>query len=108
LGASAAVALSGCKKEAPPLPPTTVLVATAAQQDLSISSEFVGTIDGYVNADIRARVKGFLKSQDYQDGATVKKDQLLFTIDPAGVQGGAGQGEGRPRRAQATYGRNKR
>jgi hypothetical protein len=45
---------AGCKKPPPPLPPTTVLFAPAIQQDLSLSAEYVGTIDGYVNVEIRA------------------------------------------------------
>jgi len=56
-GALAALgSTAGCKKPPPPLPPPTVLVAPAVQQDLSLTAEFVGTIDGYVNAEIRARV----------------------------------------------------
>src|SRR5262249_37050096 len=103
----AAAALAGCKKEAPPLPPTTVLVAPATEQDLSLSREFVGTLDGYVNAEIRARVKGFLKSQDYQDGANVKKDQLLFTIDPSEYKAAREKHQGPVARAQAAYARAK-
>jgi membrane fusion protein, multidrug efflux system len=103
----ALAALVGCKKEAPPLPPTTVLVAPAMLQDLSLSTEFVGSLDGYVNAEIRARVRGFLKSQDYQDGATVKKDQLLFTIDPAEFKAALDKAQGALGREQAAYGRAK-
>lgn len=98
---------AGCKKPPPPLPPTTVLVAPAIQQDLSLSAEYVGTIDGYVNVEIRARVKGFLKSQDYQDGAFVKTGQLLFTIDPAEYIAAVAQAKGTLARAQATYGQTK-
>jgi len=97
----------GCKKPPPPLPPPTVLVAPALQQDLSLSAEYVGTIDGYVNVEIRARVKGFLKSQDYQDGAFVKIGQLLFTIDPAEYIAAVAQAKGTLARAQATYGQTK-
>jgi membrane fusion protein (multidrug efflux system) len=67
----------------------------------------VGTIDGYVNVEIRARVKGFLKSQDYQDGAFVKTGQLLFTIDPAEYIAAVAQSKGTLARAQATYGQTK-
>jgi len=97
----------GCKKPPPPIPPPTVLVAPAVQQDLSLSFEFVGTIDGYVNAEIRARVKGFLKTQDYQDGAFVKTGQLLFTIDPAEYQAAVAKAKGALGRAQAAYGQAK-
>ena len=84
--ASAIVLASGCDKAkaAPPAPPPAkVLVSPVTRQDVPIFVENVGSLDGYVNADIRARVKGYLKTQDYKDGATVKEGQLLFTIDPA-------------------------
>ena len=74
----------GCGSEAkkpPPPPPPAVFVAPVTRQDVSVYVESVATLDGYVNADIRARVKGFLKSQDYKEGEPVKKDQLLFTIE---------------------------
>jgi membrane fusion protein (multidrug efflux system) len=69
-----------------------------------LTAEAVGTLDGYVNAEIRARVKGFLKSQDYSDGAYVKKGQLLFTIDPAEYIAAVGQAKGALARAQAALG----
>lgn len=88
-GAFAAVALSvaaaacGETKKPPPPPPPAVLVTPVTRQDVPIFVEAVGTLDGYVNADIRARVKGYLRSQDYKDGSTVKEGQLLFTIEQA-------------------------
>jgi membrane fusion protein (multidrug efflux system) len=106
-GALALGLAAGCKKPPPPLPPPTVLVAPAVEQDLSLTAEFVGTIDGYVNAEIRARVKGFLKTQDYQDGAFVKTGQLLFTIDPSEYQAAVAKAKGALARAQATYGQAK-
>jgi membrane fusion protein (multidrug efflux system) len=69
-------------KKPPPPPPPTVLVAPVARGDLALFIEAVGTLDGYVNADIRARVKGYLRSQNYKDGSPVKEGQLLFTIEP--------------------------
>src|SRR4051812_6195081 len=74
---------SGCaRKSAPPPPPPTVLVAPVKRQDLPLFIEAVGTLDGFVNADIRARVKGYLRTQEYKDGAPVQEGQLLFTIEP--------------------------
>jgi membrane fusion protein (multidrug efflux system) len=73
----------GDAKKPPAPPPPTVLVLPVARQDVPIFIEAVGTLDGYVNADIRARVKGYLKSQEYKDGSSVKEGQLLFTIEPA-------------------------
>ena len=69
------------EKKSPPPPPPTVLVAPVRRGDLALSIEAVGTLDGYVNADIRARVKGYLRSQNYKDGSPVKEGQLLFTIE---------------------------
>ncbi len=79
------VALTGCTeaKKPPPPPPPTVLVAPAARHDLSLYTEAVATLDGYVDADIRARVRGFLRTQAYKDGSAVKSGQLLFTIESA-------------------------
>jgi membrane fusion protein (multidrug efflux system) len=78
---------AGCgKKEPPPPPPPTVLVATAEKKDITLQSEYVGALDGYVNVDIRARVPGFLRSQDYVEGSVVREGQLMFTIDPRDYQ----------------------
>jgi multidrug efflux pump subunit AcrA (membrane-fusion protein) len=80
----ACIVASGCAQQKPPPPaPPTVLVAPVARQDVALFIEAVGTLDGYVNADIRARVKGYLRSQNYKDGSPVKEGQLLFTIEPA-------------------------
>jgi membrane fusion protein (multidrug efflux system) len=68
-------------KKPPPPPPPTVLVASVSRRDLPIYIEAVGSLDGYVNAEIRARVRGYLKTQDYTDGSSVKAGQLLFTIE---------------------------
>ena len=70
-------------KAASAVPPPTVLVGSVQRRDVPIHVEAVGTLDGYANVDIRARVRGFLQQQLYQDGATVKEGQILFTIDPA-------------------------
>jgi len=65
----------------PPVP--AVQVAPVVRQDVTLFNEAVGSLDGYVNADIRARVRGILQAQRYKDGALVKAGQVLFTIDPA-------------------------
>jgi membrane fusion protein (multidrug efflux system) len=51
-------------------------------RDVPLYIEAVGALDGYVNAEIRARVRGYLRTQDYRDGAEVKAGQMLFTIEP--------------------------
>jgi membrane fusion protein (multidrug efflux system) len=63
-------------------PPPTVIVTPVVQRDVPIYIEAVSNLDGYVNAEIRARVRGFLQAQKYKDGAVVKEGQLLFQIEP--------------------------
>ncbi|MEO8799768.1 MAG: efflux RND transporter periplasmic adaptor subunit [Polyangiaceae bacterium] len=81
------VGVGGCtdKKSAPAqgeaASPPVVGVVTLAKRDLPLFIEAVASLDGYVNADIRARVRGYLKSQSYKDGAYVKAGETLFTID---------------------------
>ena len=79
-----AILVAGCaesKASTAALPPPTVVVAPVVQRDVLLYIEALGSLDGYVNAEIRARVRGILAGQRYQDGATVKPGQLLFTID---------------------------
>jgi membrane fusion protein (multidrug efflux system) len=64
-----------------PPPPPIVYVAPVERRDLDLHTEVVATLDGYVNAEIRARVRGFLKSQSYVDGAFVKAGAPLFSIE---------------------------
>ena len=66
---------------AAPPPPPIVYVAPVERRDLDLHTEVVATLDGYVNAEIRARVRGFLKSQSYVDGAFVKAGAPLFAIE---------------------------
>ena len=83
LALTSALALGACgeAKKPPPPPPPTVMVTTVARRDVPIYIEAVGALDGYVNAEIRARVRGYLRTQDYKDGSNVKAGQLLFTIE---------------------------
>lgn len=77
--------LLGCRPEAKAPgapPPPKVLVAPVQRRPVELVAEAVAQIDGYVNAEIRARVRGFLREQGYRDGAQVKANQVLFTIDP--------------------------
>ncbi|HET6281824.1 MAG TPA: efflux RND transporter periplasmic adaptor subunit [Polyangia bacterium] len=66
-----------------PPPPPDVLVHTVQPEDVPIYAESVGTIDGSLNAEVRARVAGVVTSQAYKEGTFVSKGQLLFTIDPS-------------------------
>jgi membrane fusion protein (multidrug efflux system) len=91
----------GKKAPPPPPPPPEVLVAPAEKKDVVLTSEYVGALDGYVNVEIRARVPGFLQSQDYTEGSVVKAGQLLFTIDPRDYQARVSEAKAALARAQA-------
>ena len=76
---------AGCSKgtqaaSAPPAPE--VEVVQVVERDVPIYSEWIGTLDGMVNADIKAQVSGYLMKQEYTEGSFVKTGQLLFQIDP--------------------------
>ena len=73
---------------------------TVEQKDIPISREWIGTLDGYVNAPIKAQVSGFLLRQNYVEGSFVKKGQLLFEIDPRPFQAAVDQALGQLAQAQ--------
>jgi len=78
---------TGCKKRPPPpAPPPEVQVLIVQPRDVPIFKEWIGTLDGYVNAQIRAQVSGYLLRQDYKEGSQVKQGDLLFEIDPRPFQ----------------------
>jgi membrane fusion protein (multidrug efflux system) len=76
----------GKQGPAGPPPPAQVGVVTIERKDVPLYIEAVGSLDGYVNADIRARVRGYLQRQSYKDGGPVKLNDLLFTIEPTEYQ----------------------
>src|SRR5712675_1796722 len=87
---------AGAGAEAPP----EVMVAQVEQKDVPIYGEWIGTLDGFVNADVRAQVTGYLVRQNYKEGAFVNEGQLLFEIDPRPYKAALDQAEGQL--AQAT------
>lgn len=95
--------LAGCKEAVEPVapPPLEVQVQKVEQEDVPIFFEWIGTTDGLVNAKIRAQVTGYLLNQHYREGATVKKGDLLFEIDPRKFQAALKQAAGELDRAQA-------
>jgi RND family efflux transporter MFP subunit len=82
--------VSGAKPDAP----LEVEVVQVEQKDVPIFGEWIGTLDGFTNADVRAQVTGYLMKQGYQEGAFVRKGQLLFEIDPRPFQAALDQAEG--------------
>ena len=82
-------------------PPPAVEVAPVIQKDVPVHGQWVGTLEGYINAQISPQVSGYLIRQDYREGALVKKGQLLFEIDPRPFQAALDQAKGQLAQAQA-------
>ncbi len=102
LGLSLVATVACGEAEAPKAPPPqTVMVDAVEAKAVTVALESVAEIDGYVNAEIRARVSGFLKAQAYQDGSHVKTGDLLFTIDPSEYQAQVQRAQGDVERAKA-------
>ena len=103
VGLLAAVS-AGCERRvasaAPPQPPT-VEVTSVVQKDVPTEGEWVGTLEGYVNAQISPQVSGYLIRQDYNEGAFVRKGQVLFEIDPRPFQAVLDQANGQLAQAEA-------
>jgi membrane fusion protein, multidrug efflux system len=89
--------VSGSQAGAPP----DVEVVRVEQKDVPIFGEWIGTLDGFTNADVRAQVTGYLLRQGYQEGAFVNKGQLLFEIDPRPFKAALDQAEGQLAQAKA-------
>jgi RND family efflux transporter MFP subunit len=95
---------SGAKPTAQTPPPPLVEVAPVNQKDVPIYSEWIGTLTGQVNADIKAQVTGYLLRQNYKEGSYVTKGQLLFEIDPRTFQAALDQAKGQLAQAEAQLG----
>src|SRR6266568_2107494 len=114
--ATASLSISACQQQraAMTMPVPEVEVAAVTVQDVPITKEWVGTLDGRVNAQIRAQVSGYLMKQNYTEGSFVRAGQLLFEIDPRPFQaalnlakGSLAQAEGNLRQAHANLAMNK-
>jgi RND family efflux transporter MFP subunit len=94
--------ICACQKRAAPAapPPPTVQVVEVVQHDVPIHGDWIGTLDGFVNADIKPQVTGYIRKQAYREGALVRQGELLFLIDPRTYQDAAKQ-------AQATLEKNR-
>ena len=106
LAAAMALFVVSCKEKAPPKPaPPKVQVVTVTPRDVPIYQQWIGTLDGYPNAQIRAQVSGYLIRQDYAEGGAVKQGDLLFEIDPRPFQAALDQALGRLAQDQAQFGK---
>jgi membrane fusion protein (multidrug efflux system) len=98
--------LAGCRdKPHATLPPPTVEAAAVTEADVPIYHEWIGSLDGLVNAQIRAQVAGYLLTQDYREGDPIKKGDLLFEIDARPFQAALDQAKGLLAQAEARFGK---
>jgi RND family efflux transporter MFP subunit len=100
---AALAATTGCSNQtngAAAPAPQDVEVVSVEQRDVPIYSEWIGTLDGFVNADIKAQVSGYLLEQAYSEGSFVKKGQLLFQIDPRPFQASLDLAQGQQAQAE--------
>ncbi len=106
--AALGIFVSGCNKSqattATPVPE--VEVATVEQRDVAVYSEWVATLDGYVNAQIRPQVSGYIIKQNYTEGSLVRKGQVLFEIDPRPFTAALDRAKGDLAQAQAQLGKS--
>jgi membrane fusion protein (multidrug efflux system) len=95
---------AGCERPvasaAAPAPPV-VEVTPVIQKDVPLEGEWVGTLEGYVNAQIQPHVSGYLIRQNYQEGGFVRQGQVLFEIDPRPFQAALDQAKGQLAQAEA-------
>jgi membrane fusion protein (multidrug efflux system) len=101
VGAAMVIGRSRTKDQASESPPPEVHAAAVEQRDLPIEHEWIGTLDGLVNVDVRAQVTGYLLRQDYKEGSFVRKGQLLFQIDPRPFEAAVEQASGQYEQAKA-------
>jgi RND family efflux transporter MFP subunit len=87
-------------------PTPEVEVATVEQRDVPVFSEWVATLDGYVNAQIRPQVSGYIVKQNYTEGSLVRKGQVLFEIDPRPFTAALDRAKGDLAQAQAQLGKS--
>jgi membrane fusion protein (multidrug efflux system) len=98
-----ATLLAGCQQApqaAMQMPPPAVDVVEVSVRDVPVTKEWIGTLDGRLNADIHAQISGYLLKQAYKEGAVVRKGQLLFEIDPRPFQAALNQAKGNLAQAQ--------
>ncbi len=98
------MATTGCKMSHAAIPTiiTEVQIAPPIQRDVPVHNEWVATLDGYVNAEIRPQVSGYIIRQDYKEGSVVRKGQVLFEIDPRPFQATLDRTKGELAQAEAS------
>jgi membrane fusion protein, multidrug efflux system len=104
--ALAAATLTGCQtgqaatSSPAAMGPMPVSVVRVAEADVPLAGSWVGTLDGYVNAQIQPQVSGYLVKQEYREGAPVAKGEVLFQIDPRPFQAAVDQAQAQVEQAK--------
>jgi RND family efflux transporter MFP subunit len=106
--ATVGIFVSGCNRgrAATAAPTPEVEVTTVEQRDVPVYSEWVATLDGYVNAQIRPQVSGYIIKQNYTEGSVVRKGQALFEIDSRPFTAALDRAKGDLAQAQAQLGKS--
>jgi len=101
-----AISLTNCHRPDPvtaaPPPPVDVEVALVAARDVPTVKEWIGTLDGRVNAEIRGQVNGYLLRQVYREGSFVHRGDLLFEIDARPFEAALNEAKGRLAQAESS------
>ena len=106
LAGAVLLCVAGCKPKAHVTPPPPLVeVVAVSQADVPIYHDWIGVLDGLVNAQIRAQVTGYLITQDYNEGDPIKKGDLLFQIDPRPFQAALDQAKGLLAQTEARSGK---
>jgi membrane fusion protein (multidrug efflux system) len=96
--------MAGCGEKSSaqsgPPPPMPVSVVKLQPTNVPITGEWVGTLDGFVNAQIQPQANGYLVRQNYREGTSVVKGQVLFEIDPRPFQAILNQAQGQLEQAR--------
>ena len=101
-------ACQNTKAAAPAPPPPEVSVATVVTQTIPVTSEWIATLDGYVNAQVRPQVSGYLLKRNYREGAVVRRGEVLFEIDRRPFEAALAQAQAQLAQAEAQLGRTER
>lgn len=86
-------------------PPLNVQVAEVVQRDVPVYHEWIATLDGFVNAQIQPQVSGYLIKQNYREGQLVRKNEVLFKIDPRPFQAQLNQAQAKLAQSKAQLGK---
>jgi multidrug efflux system membrane fusion protein len=81
-----------------------VMIATATQKNVPVEVQVIGNVEAYSTISVKAQVTGQLTNVYFQEGDFVKKDDLLFTIDPRPLEAALNQAQANVARDEAALG----